>query len=147
VTFGAPGSTSANPIPLGQAVTFKDGWVVKVVSATLDATAQIIAIPGNSPPPPGAQYAMVNFSATYTGGGSSAFDEYGSRFEAIGVHNYSYSPCYERLPPPVLDPYDPVYSGQTVGGNVCYQIASNDAASLQLRSYVSGGGYVWFGLR
>src|SRR5262249_30039717 len=44
--FAPPGSTSANPIPLGQAATFKDGWVVKVVSATIDATAQIVAIPG-----------------------------------------------------------------------------------------------------
>ena len=90
---------------------------------------------------------MLNLSAAYTGGGSSALDEYGDRFEAIGAHNFAYRGCYQQLPPPVLVLYATVYSGQTVGGNICYQIASNDAASLQLRSYVSGGGYLWFALR
>jgi hypothetical protein len=147
-TFGPPGSTSANPIPLGHAVTFKDGWNIKVVSTTFDATAQIVAIPGNRPPPPGAQYTMVNLSATYTGGGSSVLDEVGDRFETVGAHNFAYDTCYEQLPPPVLSLYATVFSGQTESGNVCYQIASNDAPSLELKAY--GGystGYVWFALR
>jgi hypothetical protein len=129
-------------------VTFRDGWVVKVVSATIDATAQVAAIPGNSPPPPGAEYTVVNLSATYTGGGSSALDLGDDRFEAEGAHNYVYYYSYERPPSPALPFYAPVFSGQTESGNVCYQIASNDAASLELRAYGGVyGGYVWFALR
>jgi hypothetical protein len=145
LTFGAPGSTSANPIPLGHGVRFKDGWVVRVVSTTIDATAEIVALPGNSPPAPGAQYAMLNLSATYAGAGSSALGE--NRFEAVGSHNFSYDYCYQGLPPPVLPLYATVFSGQTVGGNICYEIASEDADVVQLRAYAGSGAYVWFALR
>jgi hypothetical protein len=145
VIFGAPGSTSANPIPLGHAVRFKDGWVVRVVSATIDATAEIVALPGNSPPTPGAQYTLLNLSATYTGSGSSALT--GNRFDAVGSHGYSYDDCYQQLPPPVLALYASVASGQTVGGNICYEVASEDADVLQLRAYAGSGRYVWFALR
>jgi len=146
-TFAPPGSTSANPTPLGQSVAFKDGWTIKVGSATLDATAQIVAIPGNSPPHPGAQYTMLNLSATYTGGGSSTLANFGE-FDTIGVHNFSYPLCYEELPPPVLQIFTTVYSGQSINGNICFEVASNDAASLQLRTY-GGGSYskTWFALR
>lgn len=145
VTFGAPGSTSANPIPLGHAVRFNDGWVVKVVSAAIDATAQIVAVAGNTPPSPGAQYTMLNLSATYTGAGSSALGE--NRFEVVGSRNYSYDYCYQELPTPVLPLYASVVSGQTVGGNICYEIDSDDANVVQLRAYAGSGAYVWFALR
>src|SRR5262249_42558517 len=154
-TFGPPGSTTANPIPLGQAATFYDGWVVRIVSATIDATDQIVAIPGNYRPPPGAQYTMVNLSATYTGGGSAVLDPatiyVGDRFAAIGTRNYPYGYCPEKLPPPVLTFSIVVYSGQTESGNVCYLINSDDASSLELMAF--GGeyrtyfGYFWFALR
>jgi Divergent InlB B-repeat domain len=143
--FGAPGSTSANPIPLGHGVKFKDGWVVRVVSTTIDATAEILAISGNSPPAPGAQYAMLNLAATYAGAGASALGE--NRFEVIGSQNYCYDYCYQGLPAPVLALYANVYSGQTVGGNICYEIASEDADVVQLRAYAGSGAYVWFALR
>ena len=67
VTFAAPGTTRANPIPLGRAAPVGRGWKLTVVSAALDATAQIVAIPGNESPHLGAQYTMLNLSATYTG--------------------------------------------------------------------------------
>jgi hypothetical protein len=149
-TFAPPGSTGANPIPVGQAVTFKDGWVFKVVSATIDATAQIVAIPGNRPPPPGAQYTMVNVTAAYTGAGHSSFHEdlNGHALGAMGAHKFPYDPCYQQLPTPTFDPYQEVYSGQTLSGGVCFQIASNDADSLLLfaRS-VYDGSQTWFALR
>lgn len=144
-SFGAPGSTSANPIPLGHGVRFKDGWVVRVVSTTIDATAEIVALSGNSPPAPGAQYALLNLSATYEGAGSSALGE--NRFEAVGSHNFSYDYCYQGLPPPVLPLYATVFSGQTVAGNICYEIASEDADVVHLRAYGGSGAYVWFALR
>lgn len=120
--------------------------MVKVDSVTLDATAQIVAIPGNSPPHAGAQYVMLNLSASYTGGGSSTLDQYGDTLQTIGVHGFAYRRCYEELPPPVLVPYATVYSGQSIAGNVCYEIASNDADTLML--YYDGyPRKLWFALR
>jgi len=161
-TFGPPGSTYANPLPLGRPATSKDGWVVKVVSATIDATAQIVAIPGNHPPPPGDQYALVNLSATYTGAGSAALGQtpatiYGvDRFAAIGTHTYPYGYypygyCGEALPPPVLPLSAVVASGQTESGNLCALINSADASSLELRAYAGAYNayfpFFWFALR
>jgi hypothetical protein len=43
-----------------------------------------------------------------------------------------------------------VFSGQAKTGNLCYEIASNDASSLFLTGYVewrSGERLVWFALR
>jgi Divergent InlB B-repeat domain len=149
-----PGSTSANPIPLGDSLAFGDGWVFRVVSVSIDATAQLVATGGNTPPPPGAQYTMLNVTATYTGGGYSSFsgDAGGHRLSVIGSHNFAYGPCYQQLPPPPFDFYKDVYSGQTIGGNVCFRIATNDADSLALNSEfyderTHSERTVWFALR
>jgi hypothetical protein len=154
-----PGSTSANPIPLGHAAAIGHSWMFTVNSATPDATAQILAIPGNTPPPPGAQYFMLNVAVTYTGGGSSSLGRFDG-LETIGAHNATYtlsgSGCfYEDLPPPDLQhdiAYEQImYSGQSATGNICFRIASNDADSLQLKVYVEdqsvGSEYIWFALR
>jgi hypothetical protein len=147
-TFRPPGSTNANPIPLGHRAAIGDGWVLSVTSATLDATAQIVAIPGNSPPHPGAQYTLLNLAATYTGGGSSILDDFGDKLSTVGAHNATYYGGCGQVPPPALPVYQSIFSGQSISGNICYEIASNDAPSLELRAYASfSGGYVWFALR
>jgi Divergent InlB B-repeat domain len=150
-TFGPPGSTRANPIPIGHAGVLFSGWLFKVLSVTPNATQQIVAIPGNWPPPAGAQYFMLDVSATYTGGGSSDLALFPGGLNTIGAHNAAYplhtSGCeYQHLPPPVFPPYGSLYSGQTASGNICFEIASNDADSLLLYS----GDYpseTWFALR
>lgn len=150
--FLSPGSTRRNPIPLDRPFAFDDGWSFAVRSATIDATAEIVAIAGNQPPPPGAQYTMLNLAATYTGGGHSSFalgdGDVGHGLAVIGAHGVAYGPCSQQLPPPVFDRYEQVNSGQTISGNVCFQIASNDAASLILFSESNEDGTkTWFALR
>jgi hypothetical protein len=144
--FGYRPSTRAKPIPLGRSMTLPDGWVIKVVSATIDATAEIVAIPGNSPPPPGAQYTIVELSATYTGGGSRVL--YAGRFPAYGAaYNFPRLPSNQKPPPPMLSLPVRVHSRQTVSGNLCYEIPSADAASLELLVGSDIGGQAWFALR
>ena len=44
---------------------------------------------------------------------------------------------------------EPVYSGQAVSGDICFQIAANDASSLALvrSGYTNPQQQIWFALR
>jgi hypothetical protein len=150
VTFIPPGAQS-NPIPLGQAATIRNVLQEKVVSVTPDAWQQIsqVTFPNGElantdPPPPGAQDFMLLLSVTYTGGGKATLSEMG--LTAVGSHNASYGAEDDWcgfLPAPDLSSFNvDVFSGQTITGYVCFQIAENDADSLLLRD-----GDTWFALR
>jgi hypothetical protein len=147
--FARPGAR-VNPIPLAQAAVLSDGWVVRVASATLDATSQILARPGNTPPSAGAQFTLVDVSATYTGSGSSRFDPNDDRLQTIGARDAAYDEgCGSNtLPGPPLDGHEGTAAGQTVAGELCFEIAQDDAASLLLSMYDERySHYVWFALR
>jgi hypothetical protein len=159
VTFIAPGARE-NPFPLGQAVEVRDNWQVKVISATLDATEQVRAFAQQKgyywfPPSPGAQFMLVNFSATYLGGGSTNFGPLMFSLKAMGAHNAGYGvddECASPLPDLRYARDDDTFSGQTVTGNLCFGIASNDADSLLLSVPVGETAlgsltYLWFALR
>ena len=153
-SFVPPGDR-LNPYPLGTTVTLVGGWRLKVNSVILDADAQVEAVmdfgqPANPPPQPGAQYTLVNASLTYVGGGSSSDSSIvaGSiRAEGQGdapYTTYCIPPGYE------LGYGTQVFSGQTLTGNLCFEIASNDAASLLLTGNGMAGAAelpVWFALR
>jgi hypothetical protein len=147
-SFLPPGDR-LNPYPLGTAGTLQNGWRLKVNSATLNADAAVEAVDNQPPPPAGAQYTLVSVSMTYQGSGSSslpALGLVGVLAEGAGNVGYNVGGC---LPPP-LDlgsDFAPVSSGQTVTGNLCFQIASKDAASLLLRGRGVDGLSDWFALR
>jgi hypothetical protein len=155
VTFIAPGART-NPFPLGQPVKL-EGWTVKVNSAILNANSEVAAVrdefgrPENSPPRAGAQYTLVNVSLTFVGGGSSNLRDYlfDHELDAEGVHNAPYRSTGCVPPPPDPNLVGDVFSGQTVVGDLCYQIASNDADSLMLTAFEESenGRIVWFALR
>jgi Divergent InlB B-repeat domain len=144
-TFAPPGSTRANPIPLGQTAPIADGFRLKVVSATPDAQLSV-------PAPVGAQNFVVLLTATYDGGGKGGLLPLINNLDARGTHNATYTTyengCHAPLPPPTLGEsgFD-IFSGQSVTGNICWQIARNDATSLVL---FIGSGFThttWFALR
>jgi hypothetical protein len=121
-----------NPVPLGRAAALIDGWRVKVVSVTTDATAQILAASElNQPPAAGTQYVIVALAATYKPGGANTlvptvrFGLLGPSGEYLARRN----PC--GIVPDKL-PATEVSSGNTITGNVCWQVRSSDVGSLLL---------------
>jgi hypothetical protein len=138
VTFVPPGDR-LNAYPLGTAVRLDGAWRLTVNSAVLDADDQVEAVADqhghrlNPPPPAGTQYTLVNVSLTYIGSGSSnvsSYVEYWLGAEGAGSKQYRLS-----CTPPPLDlatVLDSTYSAQTVTGNLCFDIASNDASTLLL---------------
>jgi hypothetical protein len=154
VTF-IPLGDRTNPVPLGKTFTLDEGWQLVVNSALPNADAQVAALvdsygqPENRPPHAGAQYALVNVTMTYTGGGSSNLEEwlFIHDLNLEGAHNASYR--YEACVPPSpdIDGSGSLFSGQSATGNLCYEIAQNDADSVMLTGYSEASGNVWFALR
>jgi hypothetical protein len=153
VTFVPPGGRT-NPYPLGTTATLYGGWKLKVNSSLLDADAQVEAVTDpnghrlNTPPPTGDQYALVNVSLTYLGGGFGSVGEYVFTWlGAVGARNTQYQATCAPPPLDLSTVFKPVLAGQTTTGNLCFEIASRDAASLLLGGYREvGGTTVWFAL-
>lgn len=141
----ARGITRSRPIPLRTTASVGAGWRVRVNSVMSDAQL-------SPPPPSGADYFAANVTIGYFGGAASTPENY-LTWQAVGSHHTTYnpgsSPCPYPGPQPPLDMYDPVLSGQSTTGYVCWQIAANDAKSLEL--YFGSGslnypGTTWFAL-
>jgi len=97
------------------------------------------------------------------GSPKARFDNLADLFDAVGSHKATYDyafgnscgPGESKLPSPDLQPTaennEPVFSGQTVSGNICFQVASNDAASLLFYvkppSATPNAKPIWFALR
>jgi hypothetical protein len=161
VHFVPPGDW-LNPYPLGTtSARLHDGWQIKVNSAILNADAQVEAVidpstgqPANPPPPAGSQYTLVTVTLTYLRRGSHRLASYVANTiiaMAAGKGSHLYRGDDGCEPPPLnLRSVAYINSGQTVTGNICYEIASHDAGTLLMQ-----GGYtipipqqsVWFALR
>jgi hypothetical protein len=139
-----PGFTRGKPVPVGRAADTSDGYRLRVNSVTMNASLLPAA-------PAGVEYVVANMTATYTGGGSSGdlTPIANGVINVIGSHNTSYNAelagCPADGPTPRLADAGTIYSGQSATGNVCWTIAANDAASLEL--YFYGQKYkTWFAL-
>lgn len=125
--------TRSNPYPVGTSVALGDGWKMKVVSSTPDATAAVLARNQfNDPPKAGEQFFIVRVTATYEGQGSDTFD--GSyRLRAVGASAVAYSTFSNScgVIPDEL-PSAEVFSGGSITGNECWAVKSSDASSLVL---------------
>ena len=156
-SFLPPGDR-LNPYALGTTATLQDGWQLKVNSALINADTEVEAVkdqygnPVNPVPPPGAQYTLVNVSMTYQGDyqgdGSKSIPAFLLGVQAEGAGNAGYNVDGCQPPPLDLDAdFTPVLTGQTVTGNLCFEIASKDAPSLYLQSRRVDGLPGWFALR
>jgi hypothetical protein len=163
VTFVPPGNR-LNPYPVGKAVTLDGGWRVKVNSAKIDATAEVEAVvdpntgdPANPAPSQGHQYTLVNVSLTHVGPATFPGNDidswlYGlSQLGAAGDVGGLYPPDFCAPTQPDADSGGSVSPGQTVQGNLCYEIGSGDASTLRLAGIATGQTrpqyLVWFALR
>jgi hypothetical protein len=142
--------TSNDPVPLGKPFAIGGGWRLKVVSAIPNDTRALLPRDATLAPPAGAQDFLVLVEATYTAGGSGNPYSLLTDLEAEGAHSTLYTNGNNgcgSLPSPALGSSDSVFSGQTVSGNICWQIASNDAASLKLDAVPEPGAQgIWFAL-
>jgi hypothetical protein len=101
--------------------------------------------------PRGAEFLLLSISVTYRGSGSVPIWDFLQMVSARGSHHAFYGYLYDfTLPAPnlVMDIY-PVYSGQTVKGDICFEVTSADAPSLMLDVFgiaPNGAGEqdVWF---
>jgi hypothetical protein len=141
----ARGITHDNPIRLGTNASVGEGWRVRVNSVLPNAQLLPAA-------PAGADYFAANVTIGYFAGASSTPENY-LTWRAIGSHHTPYdpgsNPCPNQGPEPTLDMYDPVLSGQSRSGYVCWQIAANDASSLELffgSGTLNYPGTTWFAL-
>jgi hypothetical protein len=161
VKFVAPGA-QANPIPLGSTWFVSGNWLFQVNGVTPNANGQV-QNPDGTPQqaPTGTQFFVLGVAVTYKGSGSANFGDFARELTAVGGHGTKYAytsgngcgPGKSVLPSHDIQPKavaaSPVESNQTVSGNICFQVAAGDAASLAL---VVGGQsksvqQVWFGLR
>ena len=153
-TFVPPGD-KANPIAIGKSAAVGDGWKLSILSVSSDAADQVLAVnndngdPANSPPPPGAQDYMLLAKVTFVGGGKGELGYLRNYMFVVGAHGVKYqtenNSC-GRWPEPSFQYAPDPFSGQTLTGNVCYQIASNDAASLRFYTELKYGTQIWFAL-
>lgn len=124
----APGITRTRPIPLRTTASVGGGWRVRVNSVTPDVQL-------SPAPSAGSEYFAANVTIGYFGGASSTPENY-LTWQATGSHHTTYNPGSSPCPypglQPALDMYDPVASGQSVSGFICWRIAANDASSLEL---------------
>jgi hypothetical protein len=127
-----PGQSRTVPVPYGQ--PHDDGpWQIQVLGTAPHATAGVLSFNEfNDPPAPGRQFYLVRVRATYTSGsGSESFDA--DRLDAIGASAVQYDPDINDcgvIPDSVPD--NTLYPGGSVEGNVCWQIKSADAPSLEM---------------
>jgi hypothetical protein len=155
-TRTGPGASRDEPAPLGTAIEV-GGWSIVVDQAVPDGTPDVMAESEfNDPPADGEQFFLVHITATYVGNGED--DSISLFFSvdlgAVGATNVAYDPfednCgYATIPDP-LDQNAEVFVGGSISGNVCWNVAADDAGSLLLfvdRSFTSGDDRAWFDLR
>jgi hypothetical protein len=149
VTFvpAAPGLTRKNPVPVGTAHAVGNGFTLRIDSA--QPNFQLSAAPGA-----GEEYFDARATLTYAGGGSSIPSNHldlDAQGAGAAVYNDDNAQgCPAPGPQPRLDLGDPIASGQSVTGHVCWTIAASDEASLEM--FFGNGtqdhfpGSTWFAL-
>lgn len=134
-----PGLTRSNPIRIGHAHNIGNGWGLRINSFT--PSVQL-----SPPPPAGEEYVAANMTVTFCGPAEHCTDVDNASsyipsdsFEVIGSHKVGYRPgtCPGDAPSPALDSVVPsglLHAGQSATGNVCWQVAANDASLLELHT-------------
>ena len=126
---GLPGSRG-NPIPAGQGASV-GSWQIEVVGSTPDGTDAVLAANQfNDPPPEGRSYYLVRIRAT----NRSIETETpfaAMTFSAVGPSAVAYGfgdDC--GVAPDAFPDLESVFAGESVEGNLCWSVTSEDAAAL-----------------
>lgn len=120
---------SVRPIRVGSYGGIGDGWRLKVLSVDWHARPGALGLQ----PTKGAQDVVARVKVKYFGGGSASTQDVVDETNAIGSHHAVYQSghvCGGNLE--FGNGGISVFSHQTAEGNVCFQIAKNDAHVLRL---------------
>jgi hypothetical protein len=144
-TFFPPGAR-ANPIALGQEANVRENWLMKVVSVRPDADDVVLRASNNradAQVPGGKQDFLVQLSVMFLGAGRGDLGELIGYVETVGHHATLYdniaNACPGTWPSPsfqgVAHRKLTVIPSTWHTGNVCYLVASADAARLRMFVY------------
>jgi hypothetical protein len=129
----APGSFRSTPLPIGASAAVGEGWTLTVLSATPNATADVLARNRfNSPPQAGKQFFIVRVSLKNEGSQPQNLFRAG-QFRLLGDANVAYrtfDPTCGVIPDPIST--TDVFPGGTITGNLCWQVPSTEVGSLVL---------------
>jgi hypothetical protein len=119
------------PVPPGVGFTIGRGWLLSVISVQPYATTRVLLWDRtNQPPKNGYQFFMARIRATYTRPGSAFFTASFS-LRAVGRSGLGYNQADDscgRIPFQIRD--ENISGGETIYGNVCWQVRSSDARKL-----------------
>jgi hypothetical protein len=154
-----PGPSLTTPIPMATTSAIGEGFKVRVNSSEPNVSL-------SPTPPAGLQYFAANVTLSYDGGAAKA--PYQTPYQALGQwqaeagagtnnngilhppYSADATSCPNPGPLPPLDMLDPIQSGQSITGYVCWTIAASDANNLKLffgtGSYFDYPGTTWFAL-
>jgi hypothetical protein len=127
--------TRGNPFPVGTRVS-NSAWAVTVNNTNFDAWPVIEAANiFNDPPSQGGQDVLTNFTISYLGPGSTTLSDLIIDLGVVGQSGVEYksfvNDCGVEPSPSEID-YSTLFSGATIQLNLCWQVASNDASTLEL---------------
>lgn len=130
----APIGTRENPAAIGSTIEGRD-WTVVINSVTLDATADVTAENMfNDAPDEGFAYALVNYTATYTGTSADGEMPVWVGIEYVTPQGNTLDSTFV-VAPGAIDSTSTLYSGASATGNtvVIVPIADGDQGVLAVR--------------
>lgn len=130
----APLGSYANPYPVGADQATVDGWLIRVDSVIPDGTQAVLDENSfNEPPEAGRQYVIATITATYVGSGAERFDG-NFRLRLRSLDNAIYTAFGDRcgVTPNEWDEDIVVPSGQSVTGNLCWSVPSDELAYVRM---------------
>ncbi len=126
-TISSPGFTLDNPLSAGDVLQGSDGTEIRVLGVVEDARRQVAEKNQfNDPPKKGMRFYMISVEVSYpSGSGSVAVSDLD--FSLIGENRVVYGPFdYDcGVIPNELD--GEVYGGGRIEGNICFEIAEDEA--------------------
>ncbi|CAB4695095.1 MAG: hypothetical protein F2663_04805 [Actinobacteria bacterium] len=147
-----PGQTKGNPYPLGSpGYTSASGWKLTVTHVNFDAWASVVqgASPSNAAPPAGYVDVLVTVNGVYVGDQGANGSELADAMMTIGQKGVTYLITGSKncgTIPNNLEQIGDIYGTTPVSGNLCYQVATSDVASLVLYWNQNGANGPWWAL-
>ena len=156
-----PPGTRAEPFPLGKPgrVDLSElvSWDITVLDANPDATDALLGVPGssvNAPPLDRYAYFLIRLKMTYQGSMDYTFDDLNT-FRAVPleggrVYSADRDFCGTGSVPDPLRTDATIAEGDSVEGNICFTIVSDDVETLVLiveADTYYGRDWWWYALR